>query len=257
VSIQASQHEAVGLIGSNGAGKSTLMNVITGFITPTAGRIEVLGEDVTTLPPHRRAGAGLARVFQDARLFGSLTVRDSILVALEASDPAKFFPSLLGLPSSRRSERAKRAQAEELIIFLGLGRYADAFIGVLSTGTRRICELACIMAANPRVMLLDEPTAGIAQRETEAFGPLIEQVRNELGATMILIEHDMPLVMSLSDRIYCMSAGRVIAEGAPEQMRTDPAVIAAYLGTDDRAIERSDTTRVAAAAGSTQRKGEG
>jgi ABC-type branched-subunit amino acid transport system ATPase component len=105
-------------------------------------------------------------------------------------------------------------------------------------------------------MLLDEPTAGIAQRETEAFGPLIDQVKNELGATMILIEHDMPLVMALSDRIYCMSAGRVIAEGAPEQMRTDPAVISAYLGTDDRAISRSDTTRVVAAAGSTQRKGE-
>ena len=256
VSIEASQHETVGLIGSNGAGKSTLMNVITGFIPPTAGRIEVFGEDVTLLSPHRRASAGLARVFQDARLFGSLTVRDSILVALESSDPAKFVPSLLGLPSSRRSERAKRAQAEELITFLGLGRYADAFIGVLSTGTRRICELACIMAANPRVMLLDEPTAGIAQRETEAFGPLIDQVKNELGATMILIEHDMPLVMSLSDRIYCMSAGRVIAEGPPEQMRTDSAVIAAYLGTDDRAIDRSDTSRVTAAAGSTQRKGE-
>jgi ABC-type branched-subunit amino acid transport system ATPase component/ABC-type branched-subunit amino acid transport system permease subunit len=257
VSISATQHETVGLIGSNGAGKSTLMNIITGFIAPTAGRIEVFGEDVTLLSPHRRAGAGLARVFQDARLFGSLTVRDSILVALEASDPARFVPSLLGLPSSRRSERAKRSQADELIAFLGLGRYADEFIGVLSTGTRRICELACIMAANPRVMLLDEPTAGIAQRETEAFGPLIDRVKNELGATMILIEHDMPLVMSLSDRIYCMSAGRVIAEGAPEQMRTDPAVIAAYLGTDDRAIDRSDTNRAVAAAGSTQRKGEG
>jgi ABC-type branched-subunit amino acid transport system ATPase component len=257
VSIEAAQHETVGLIGSNGAGKSTLMNVITGFIPPTAGRIEIFGEDVTLLSPHKRASVGIARVFQDARLFGSLTVRDSILVALEASDPAKFVPSLLGLPSSRRSEKAKLSQADELITFLGLGRYADTFIGVLSTGTRRICELACIMAANPRVMLLDEPTAGIAQRETEAFGPLIDQVKNELGATMILIEHDMPLVMALSDRIYCMSAGRVIAEGEPEQMRTDPAVIAAYLGTDDRAISRSDTTRVAAAAGSTQRKGEG
>jgi ABC-type branched-subunit amino acid transport system ATPase component/ABC-type branched-subunit amino acid transport system permease subunit len=248
VSIRAEQHECVGLIGSNGAGKSTLMNVITGFIAPAAGSIHVFGTDVTTMSPHRRASIGMARVFQDARLFGSLTVRESILVALEAREPTMFVPSLLGLPSSRRAERTKLAEADELISFLGLGRYAEAFIGVLSTGTRRICELACVMAANPRVMLLDEPTAGVAQRETEAFGPLIERVRRELGAAMILIEHDMPLVMALSDRIYCMSAGRVIAEGAPEQMRRDPAVIAAYLGTDERAITRSDTTRVAAKA---------
>ena len=130
-----------------------------------------------------------------------------------------------------------------MIGFLGLGRYADAFISDLSTGTRRIVELAGLLAVGAKVLCLDEPTAGVAQRETEAFGPLIQEIRRELGASMLIIEHDMPLIMSISDRVYCLESGAVIALGEPDAVRNNPAVIASYLGTDDRAILRSDTGR--------------
>ncbi len=129
-----------------------------------------------------------------------------------------------------------------------MGGYADRFINELSTGTRRIVELACLVAVEPRVLCLDEPTAGIAQRETEAFGPLILRVREELRASLLVIEHDMPLVMGISDRIYCLEAGRVISEGSPEVVRHDPVVVASYLGTDERAIARSGTAAAAPAA---------
>lgn len=134
-----------------------------------------------------------------------------------------------------------RREADELIDFLGLGRYADSFVSDLSTGTRRIVEISGLLAVDADVLCLDEPTAGVAQRETEAFGPLIQEIRREMGASMLVIEHDMPLIMSISDRVYCLEAGSIIAEGDPEVVRNDPLVIASYLGTDDRAIDRSDS----------------
>jgi ABC-type branched-subunit amino acid transport system ATPase component/ABC-type branched-subunit amino acid transport system permease subunit len=240
VSVRADHGEVVGLIGSNGAGKSTLMNVVSGFIRPETGRIRLHDRDITPLLPHERARAGLGRVFQDARLFGDLTVTEAVKVALEGRERSETVPSMLWLPPARRAERAKTAQAAELVGFLGLGRYADTFISSLSTGTRRIAELACLLALQPRVILLDEPTAGVAQRETEAFGPLLGRIAAELSATLVVIEHDMPLIMSISDRVYCLAAGQVIAAGDPAEVRDDPAVVAAYLGTDERAIERSD-----------------
>lgn len=241
VTVEARQGEIVGLIGANGAGKSTLMNVVSGFIAPAQGSIELFGEDITALPPHSRAASGIGRVFQDARLFGDLTVRETVQVALEGHERSELVPSLLGLASSRSAERRKAAEADEHIAFLGLGRYADAFLSDLSTGTRRIVELCCLLAQGPDLLLLDEPTAGVAQRETEAFGPLIERIRRELAATIVIIEHDMPLVMGMSDRIYCLAAGQLIMEGVPGVVRNDPRVIAAYLGTDERAIQRSGT----------------
>jgi ABC-type branched-subunit amino acid transport system ATPase component/ABC-type branched-subunit amino acid transport system permease subunit len=230
--------EVVGLIGTNGAGKSTLMNAIGGFV-PSSGTIEILGTDVARLSPSRRARLGLGRTFQQADLFPDLTVRDTVQVALEARRRARLLPTVLGLPGARRAERRTRAEADELIAFFGLGRYCDAFIDELSTGTRRIVELACLIALEAQVLCLDEPTAGVAQRETEAFAPLVLRIREELGASLLVIEHDMPFIMGISDRVYCLEAGRVIAEGTPETVRNDPAVIASYLGIDERAIQRS------------------
>ncbi len=147
-----------------------------------------------------------------------------------------------------RLEHRRRSEADELIDFLGLGRYAQAYISDLSTGTRRIVELAGLLALDARLLCLDEPTAGLAQRETEAFGPLIKEIRRELGASVLVIEHDMPLIMGISDRVYCLELGRVIADGVPAEVRRNPAVIASYLGTDERSIARSGAVAVATAA---------
>ncbi|MEQ8841027.1 MAG: branched-chain amino acid ABC transporter permease/ATP-binding protein [Acidimicrobiales bacterium] len=237
VSIEVGKDEIVGLIGTNGAGKSTLMNAIGGYV-PAAGGIELLGRNVESLGSPVRATLGLGRTFQAATLFPELTVRECIQVALEGRHRSSFARSALFLDMA--TERRKRSEANELIDFLGLGRYADSFISDLSTGTRRIVELSGLLAVDADVLCLDEPTAGVAQRETEAFGPLIQEIRREMGASMLIIEHDMPLIMSISDRVYCLEAGSVIAEGDPETVRNDPLVIASYLGTDDRAIDRSD-----------------
>ena len=238
VALVVGRGEVVGLIGANGAGKSTLMNAIGGFV-PSRGTIEVLGHDVQGRAPHRRAALGLGRTFQDAALFADLTVRETVETALEARARAGFLSIALGLPRARRVERAKRSHAEEILDFLGLGAYGERFVSELSTGMRRIVELACLLASDARVLCLDEPTAGIAQREAEAFGPLLLRIREELDASMLVIEHDMPLVMSISDRIYCLEAGRVISSGPPDEVRRDPLVVASYLGTDERAIARS------------------
>jgi ABC-type branched-subunit amino acid transport system ATPase component/ABC-type branched-subunit amino acid transport system permease subunit len=243
VSLEVATNTIVGLIGTNGAGKSTLMNAIGGYL-PSTGRVLVLGTDVSGLRPAQRARRGLGRTFQAAALFPELTVRETVQVALEARGRTGLITSALLIPRSNRVERAKRADAAELIDFLGLGRYADTYIADLSTGTRRIVELAGLLALDARVLCLDEPTAGIAQREAEAFGPLMLEIRRELGASMLVIEHDMPLMMSISDHVYCLEAGRIIAEGEPDRVRNDPLVIASYLGTDDRAIARSGSASV-------------
>lgn len=241
VSFDVAPGELVGLIGTNGAGKSTLLNAVSGFV-PAEGTVEVLGVDVSGRSAAARHRVGLGRGFQAARLYPELTVREALMVALEARQPSLLVPSMLGLPPSPAHERAKRAESSEIIDYLGLGRYADQVIGALSTGTRRIVELGSLLAVDARVLLLDEPTGGVAQRETEAFGPLIKKIQQELDASVVVIEHDMPLVMSISDRVYCLESGSVIAEGSPDEVRNNPMVIASYLGTDERAIQRSGTT---------------
>ena len=215
--------EVVGLIGANGAGKTTLMNAIGGFVR-SRGRIEILGDDAHHLSPTRRARLGLGRSFQGAELFQDLTVRETVGLAVRGVRPW---------------QRKTRPEADEVIDFLGLGSFGDRFINELSTGTRRVVELACLMASGANILCLDEPTAGIAQRESEAFGPLILRIRAELRASLFIIEHDMPVIMGISDRVYCLEAGQMLSEGTPDEVRNDPRVIASYLGTDERAIQRS------------------
>ncbi|HKY68782.1 MAG TPA: ATP-binding cassette domain-containing protein, partial [Acidimicrobiales bacterium] len=245
VSLAVPRGAVVGLIGANGAGKSTLMNAVGGFV-PSTGSVEVLGTDVQGRAAHRRAALGLGRTFQDAALFADLTVRETVQTAVEARAHARFASVALGLPRARRLERAKRAHADDILDFLGLGTYGERFVSELSTGMRRIVELACLLATDARVLCLDEPTAGVAQREAEAFGPLLLSLRRELDASMLVIGHDMPLVMSISDHIVCLEAGRVISVGPPDHVRHDPLVVASYLGTDVRAIHRSDAIRATA-----------
>jgi ABC-type branched-subunit amino acid transport system ATPase component/ABC-type branched-subunit amino acid transport system permease subunit len=237
-SLRLEAGEIVGLIGANGAGKSTLMNAIGGFVTAT-GSVNLLGAEVAGKPPGYRASLGLGRTFQSATLFPELTVTETLLVALEAKGRAGMVSTALGLPGARRRDKAAQAEVGELVEFLGLGRYRDHFVSDLSTGTRRVVELAGLLALDAKVLCLDEPTAGLAQRETEAFGPLICTIQKELSASVLLVEHDMPLIMGISDRVYCLEAGQVIAEGPPSAVRNDPRVVASYLGTDERAIIRS------------------
>ncbi len=240
VDLTVHHGEMLGLIGTNGSGKSTLLNAISGFV-PSDGRVELFGNDVSSLSAAQRHRVGLGRGFQAARLYPDLSVQECLQVALEARSRSPLVASMLGVPPSPSRERSKVAEAAEIIDYLGLGRYADVPTGRLSTGTRRIVELGSLLAVNARVLLLDEPTGGVAQRETEAFGPLILRIKEELNAAVVVIEHDIPLVMSISDRVYCLESGSVIAEGDPQTVRDNPLVIASYLGTDERAIQRSDS----------------
>lgn len=238
VSVNVGAREIVGLIGSNGAGKSTLMNAIGGFV-PSSGSVQLGSEEIGDKAPAFRAGMGLGRTFQSATLFPELTVTQTLLVALEGKSETGLLSTALALPRATRRNRHDRAAVGDLVDLLGLGSYRDHYIADLSTGTRRIVELAGLLALDAKVLCLDEPTAGLAQRETEAFGPLIVTVRRQLDASVLLIEHDMPLIMGISDRVYCLEAGKVIAEGEPAAVRDNPRVVASYLGTDERAINRS------------------
>jgi ABC-type branched-subunit amino acid transport system ATPase component/ABC-type branched-subunit amino acid transport system permease subunit len=239
VDLEVHHGEIVGLIGTNGAGKTTFMNAVCGLV-PATGSVELYGTDISRMASHRRHARHLGRTFQAATLFPDLTVRETVQVALEAQEPTRFVTAALPSPFGRAHEQRQAHAADELIGFLGLGGYANSFVGELSTGTRRIVELCCLVAGGNRLLCLDEPTAGVAQREAEALVPLLHGIRRELDASVLIIEHDMPMIMSISDRVYCLEQGKVIASGEPTGVRDDPVVVASYLGTDQRAIDRSD-----------------
>ncbi|MGB6058377.1 MAG: ATP-binding cassette domain-containing protein, partial [Microthrixaceae bacterium] len=240
VDLEVMPGEIVGLIGQNGAGKTTLMDCISGFHTIDDGRVDFRGVDVTRWEPFERSRSRLGRSFQDARLFPSLTVLETISVACEqAVECRSLIADATRQPASYLSESVVEKKASELIRLLGLTDYAHSPTSVLSTGTRRIVELACLLAEDPVVMLLDEPSAGVAQRETEALGPLLRQISEHTGAAMLVIEHDMPMLSGLCDRLVAMELGTVIASGVPADVLEHPAVISSYLGTDESAINRS------------------
>jgi branched-chain amino acid transport system ATP-binding protein len=239
--------EILGLIGPNGAGKTTVFDLLSGFLAPTAGRVRFLGEDVTEWSPDRRARAGLGRSFQDARIFPSLTVAENIALSLERHlEVRDHVASALGLPAVRELEVDVAWTVADLVELMHLGAFRDKFVGELSTGSRRVVDLAMAIAHDPTVLVLDEPSSGIAQRETEALGPLLERIRTETGAAMLVIEHDMPLITTVSDRLLALELGRVIAEGSPEDVVRDPRVVSSYLGTEDSAsVRRSGTVATA------------
>ena len=239
VGIRVEPGEIVGLIGPNGAGKTTLLNVISGARRPDGGSVRVFGEEVAGLPAEFRSVFGLARSFQNARLFPGLTVAETVQVALSRRARVGFVSSAIGAPWARAVNRQTRTEALELLERLNLLQWADAPTADLSTGTRRICDLAAQLASRPKVLLLDEPTAGVAQREVEMFPPVLRRIRDELDCSILVVEHDMPMLMSLCDRVYAMDLGHVIAHGTPEEVRANPLVISSYLGTEESAISRS------------------
>jgi len=242
VSFELSQGAILGVIGPNGAGKTTLFDLISGYMPPDKGRLLFKGENVIGLSADARARLGMGRSFQDARLFPGLSVEETVALALErhveVRDP---FATAVGLPMVRESEAAVSLRVDELIELVGLQAYRAKFVRELSTGTRRIVDLACLLAHEPDVMLFDEPSSGIAQREAEALGPMIQRVRAATGAAIVIIEHDMPLIRSISDEIMALDLGQVIAHDAPDVVLHDPRVVASYLGTNDAAVARSGT----------------
>ncbi len=231
VSISVAPREIVGIIGPNGAGKTTLLDMITGYTRADRGHV-MLGDDaLTNLSAPQRARLGLGRSFQDARLFPALTVEEVVAVALERSVSVRsVFAAALRLPNLISSERQIAQRAGEIIDVFGLDAFRTKFLRELSTGSRRVVDLACVCAHGPSVVLLDEPSSGIAQRETEALVPLLRRVRDDLGASMVVVEHDMALVTGIADRLIAMDQGRVIATGTPQEVLDHPAVIASYLG---------------------------
>jgi ABC-type branched-subunit amino acid transport system ATPase component/predicted MFS family arabinose efflux permease len=230
-----------GVIGPNGAGKTSLLDVISGYVRADAGRVLLGTADVSGLPPDARARLGLTRSFQNARLFTYLTVRENIAVALEQHVKVRSATAAaLWLPAVRRSEARVRRRVEWLIELLHLEAYADKFVNELSVGTRRMVDMACIMAAEPKVLLLDEPSSGVAQAEIEVFAPVVQRLARDTGCSILVIEHDLPLVTAMSDRLLVIELGRLIADGEPREVLDRPEVIAAYLaGADPSTIHRS------------------
>ena len=240
VSFDVQAGEVLGFLGPNGAGKTTLFDVLSGFQVPSAGTISLEGTSIIDFGPDARARLGLGRSFQDGRLFPALTVKETISVALERSiDVRDPLAAALHLPSVVDSEAKVTQRVEELIEMLGLGAFRDKYIRELSTGSRRVVDLACVLAHGPRVLLLDEPSSGIAQREAEALGPLLLRIRAMTGASLLIIEHDIPLLTSIADRMIALDLGRVVTIGAPADVVRNPDVVASYLGESEAVVSRS------------------
>ncbi len=240
VSFDLREGEVLGIIGPNGAGKTTLFDIISGFQSADEGSIRYEGVDITGLSPEERAKRKLVRRFQDARLFPSLTVFETLLVSLEQRlEVRSILLGGAGAPAARKDEKRARVRAERLLELLELSAYRDKFVRELSTGLRRIVDLACVLAAEPKVLLLDEPSSGIAQAEAEGLAPLLRRVRFETGCSILIIEHDMPLISAVSDELVALEQGTFVTRGTPEAVLNDERVIEAYLGTSEAAVKRS------------------
>jgi branched-chain amino acid transport system ATP-binding protein len=231
VSFDVPERSIVSLIGPNGAGKTTLFNMLTGLYKPTSGRIFLGDRDITRARPDIITGLGVARTFQNIRLFGAMTALENVMIGRHCRSRAGVFGSILRPPWVRREEREVRARARELLAYVGLRESAgDQLASQLSYGDQRRVEVARALACEPRLLLLDEPTAGMNPRESAALTDFMHKLRDELSLTILLIEHDMKVVMGVSERVTVLDHGVKIAEGVPEEVRANPRVIEAYLG---------------------------
>jgi ABC-type branched-subunit amino acid transport system ATPase component len=239
VSFTAEAGSIVGLIGANGSGKTTTLDVISGLVRPQAGHVLLDGTDLGEYLPEERLGVGMVRSFQDCRLYPELSVLDVLLLSEDARHEVAVLSTTLRLPWARRAERRKLEAVDQVIAAFGLERFRHHRTAELSTGTRRVVDLASIVLARPRLLLLDEPTAGIAQREAEAFIPLLRRIHEVADTTIVLVEHDVPLVFELCSTVIVMELGEVVVAGPPDQIRADPKALAAYLGASDEALMAS------------------
>ncbi|MFG6192306.1 ABC transporter ATP-binding protein [Nonomuraea sp. JJY05] len=229
VSLAVADGEVCGVIGPNGAGKSTLFNLITGHLTADHGQISFRGHRVDRLAPHRRAQLGMSIVFQAARVFRGMTVRENVMVGMHGRTRAGFVSAALRLPRHRRDEREITAEADAVLSRVGLAEWADRPAELLPIGQQRALQLARALCARPRLLLLDEPASGLRGQERERLATLVEELRAD-GLTILLVEHDVAFVTRLADRVVVLDLGRVIADGSPAEVRADPLVLAAYLG---------------------------
>jgi branched-chain amino acid transport system ATP-binding protein len=230
VSFNIPKGTIVSLIGPNGAGKTTFFNVLTGLYKPTSGRVHLGGRDITGMHPHKVASLGLARTFQNIRLFNLMTAEENVMVAMHSHMRSGIVSTVLTLPWQRKEEKQARERARELLDFVGIGKTRDEYARNLSYGDQRRLEAARALALKPSVLLLDEPTAGMNHNESAAFNDFVYRVRDELGLSVLLIEHDMTVVMRVSERITVLDRGAKIAEGSPTEIRNNTRVIEAYLG---------------------------